>query len=52
MLALAVKKISAMLMDSPDVVERAVLLNEEIQQIVCDELVQSQVPMQFPTVGV
>lgn len=40
LLALAVKKITAMLMDSPDVVERAVLLNGEIQQIICDELVQ------------
>lgn len=39
-LALAVKKVTAMLMDSPDIVERAVLLNEAIQQIVCDELVQ------------
>ena len=40
LLALAVKKITAMLMDSPDIVERAVLLNEEIQQIVFGELVQ------------
>lgn len=40
LLALAVKKITAMLMGSPDVVERAVLLNGEIQQIICDELVQ------------
>lgn len=40
LLALAVKKVTAMLMDSPDIVERAVLLNEAIQQIVCDELVQ------------
>lgn len=40
LLALAVKKITAMLMESPDAVERAVLLNEEIQQIVYGELVQ------------